>query len=954
MKALLLLSGLAAVRAQSSYYGGGLGDPVPDTCYRAIEHEIQLINAEMEKLWKDHHVAECKKTEDRDRVELELDMLASEIFVLTDEAVRCQGPGGNCGTFATANGPLSATMDKTLTGNFKASSTEHILTTACDADGTVDFGTAAGTASANAAAVEASFDGVAQAARLANGMVNHTTLSTKPTQDTLANPSAFISAKTNLKTYAEASVKYCYEVFRIDQNLQALLKVKENQIQDAAQGGHFFLQMNSQGKMRVNATARGTDADCAAAKGETDCGMVSVEQNLGMRPPWSGAGAEPEGHNYGGVSYCTWTGTECKDMCADGDPADCGATAMYCRADGANCKSMMKDIDLELRKCMDAKLEVEAKKAAMDLEESKLEQHREMYLRALGHWEEAQKDLNLRHERLDGLCKKAKAARKVWAGLYAISLDTASPGAISDFQAVIQTLSTAQLELSRPEFRHHFQQSSSPQNVENGLTFIQSGMKTMTDHRMKSKVVEKLHGISAKTGLKMADNVASFIQADSEEEQEQPTLLTSKVNGEEVAGTIMYVINSREEKAQEKVAALELKRDNCNQQLASAVSAVEVDQSEYDEAKMTVHKQRAQKDLRQQELYRAQQEEVAATTAYTEADADWDQWVEETNAEVEEARQEAVNMFNGNQEMYKGLESSTEIDPETTVRLKAICNRVYGALQDRLGALEHYQTTESARQKAIVDVLEGEKTAAQLAKNAANIAFINARDALGREETSPTHPATGSVEQRDLRQGELTNSKDALKDKRLECVDFLGDIEERVDAEKRQIQGLHELKGVLDQLVTGAHTYRTAAAQDWQTQTAGLDGGAAAEACLNEDDKATCQADTNCKWVDGLFCYPDLQTPDGVGYFGTVPGASPAGEVVKANDQSRLMSDFMDDLQSHALPHADYEGTRVRVPDGDTAQWNDPIDFGDGSSIFDSDGNANKAQLSAGNNPYPR
>merc|ERR1719453_1006830 len=128
----------------------------------------------------------------------------------------------------------------------------------------------------------------------------------------------------------------------------------------------------------------------------------------------------------------------------------------------------------------------------------------------------------------------------------------------------------------------------------------------MTDHRMKSKVVEKLHGISAKTGLKMADNVASFIQADSEEEQEQPTLLTSKVNGEEVAGTIMYVINSREEKAQEKVAALELKRDNCNQQLASAVSAVEVDQSEYDEAKMTVHKQRAQKDLRQQELYRAQ------------------------------------------------------------------------------------------------------------------------------------------------------------------------------------------------------------------------------------------------------------------------------------------------------------------------------------------------------------
>jgi len=907
MKAILLLSGLAAVEAQSSYYGGGLGDKVPDTCYRAIEIEIKLVNEAMEKLWKEHHINECKKTEDRDRVELELDMYASEIFVLMNSDVRCGTGSGDCDP-----------------NNFASNTPAEIITKSCDDDDSVDLSTAA--------SIEATMSGMGRQDRLFDGIDNNAIATAEPTRPSNAN---FIAAKTNLKNYAEASAKYCFEVFRIDQNLQALLKVNENQIQDAGQGGHFFLQMNSNSKKKANATAflesRKRTDPCAAAAGETDCNQISVEQPGGMRPPWTGGGDAPLGHNYGGVPFCTWTGTECKDVCA-GDPGagSCSDMAGYCKDDAGACSTMMNDIDLELKKCMDAKYQTEALKANMDWEESDLNRAMEIYERSLSHWTSAQKDLNLRHERLDGLCRKAKAARKVRAALDPVGIEDAdgSPGVVASYSTIISQLSTAQQELSRPDFRKYFQQTASPQSVSNTMTFVQTGMSK--EERTKAGIVRRLKDIHQRTGIQLAQNLVSFIQKES-----QPTAALLGTTGSTVLGTIMYTINERRTMAQEKAARMEAKRISCLADLEDAASLVNQRQAEYDERTLVVHRNRALKEQRRQELVRATQEATAAQVAYEEANTEWGNWQQETSQELLEAQDQRDQMQQENTAMYVVIDASSDIPPTTANRIKTVCDRVQGTLQDRVVQLENYRTQEDQRQQAIVGVLEDDRDAANFAKNQANTAWESARDALGVEaKVNPSAPATASRKDRDDARSALTSSKDADKNKKIECVDFLSDVDERIDEEQRQVAGLIELKGVLSHLLTtGAHSSRVAAAEGWGTIEAGLD---ADQGCLQIDDKTDCETfgSNSCEFVNGLFCYPKLAGVDGAGAFGTTQGASPAGEVVRTSGATpdQLMSDFMDELEGEALPHAGHAGSRVRVADDDTMPNNDPLDFGDGST----------------------
>lgn len=914
MKAILLLSGVTAVRAQSPYYMGGNGDQVPDTCYRAIEKEIKIIGDEIEQHWKNHHREECKKTENRDRVALELEMYAGEIFVLMNSDVRCggSGGGGNCAA-----------------DNFKSNSAEFILNNACDDDpATVDLSTAA--------TVESTFAGEGQGQKLAKGINRDASVAsptlgtdgatsngqldeTKPTREAMASDANFLAAKNDLKTYSEAATKYCFEVFRIDQNLQALLKVQENQIQDAGQGGHFFLQMNSRSKNRVDANStRGTDL-CATKTAQTDCNQLSIEQVGGMRPPFAGSGTQPTTHNYGGVPYCTWDNQQCSDRCtAPKGSGTCADLGGHCRDDGAGCKSMMYDIDLELRKCQDAYLGVEARKARLTYEESMLEKKMEVFQRTLTHWEDAQRDLRLRKDRLDGLCRKAKAARKAWAELDATAIDQTY---LDNLASAASTLSTAQLELGEPEMRQAFQQSANPSKVQSsvGNAFLQTGSA-------KEHVVKTFRDVAEKTGIKLADKVANFLQF---EKSEAPVLLSKKDGGgSEILGTIFYTIDTRLSLAQAKSSELATKRETCQKQLSDTATAADLAEGEFDEATLNVHKKRAEKEQRKVELDRATQEATAAKDAYDKAAADHAEWKTEVGVEMQEAHLQMTNMKDSNIAMFSVLDGNANVQDITKTRLKQICTNAWAALSDRYDDLVTWRGTEETRQARIVAALLQDKNEADAAKVAANAAWIAAKNALG-VEAIPPQPATAAILDRNDARATWTTKREAEKEKGEECDNFLTSVDERIDAERRQISGLHELKGLLSSmLAAGSHSYRVAGGEQWQIVKAQMES---AQDCLEIEERATCETHGNnaCKYVEELFCYPNLPGVDGIGYFGTVVGKPYAGEAVASTGTPEYMKDLMDRYSADSVGDSSYTYPRPDPgnEEGTPARFADQLDY---------------------------
>lgn len=365
----------------------------------------------------------------------------------------------------------------------------------------------------------------------------------------------------------------------------------------------------------------------------------------------------------------------------------------------------------------------------------------------------------------------------------------------------------------------------------------------------------------------------------------------------------MWVIRTRLDNANAKVVALKQKKASCEHDLHTSEMSVALEQSGFDEATLQVTTQRAKVKMLKDEFDQATREYEAATTAYDEANADYTEWSTASLAEVAEA-EAAWDAMKG---QYLALEAALTETGARKTAIESVCKGVRDSLGDRYTQLNAWQVAENTRQQAVVQRFLDAKNAAGMgtgdsgSKNtlqAASDALSAARTALGTEAFNGAG-ATGFIEARNQARGVLTNAKNDLKDDQQICNEFLASVEDRIDAELRQIAGLNQLKGTLSNLF--AYATRVGTTEEYEVQdgsvVACLDA-ATNEQCVTDQDAPKAPDGTlACSWVVDA-CLPNQ----------SVSAMAGVGDVVDANGSG--FNDVLATLKGRAADrNGNYEGT---------------------------------------------
>lgn len=874
---------LAKVSAPTPRFHGGQGDNPPDSCYRQIQHEIDLLSADMDRTYKEFEKTECKKAEYTNRATLTKQETADEIFNIMNDSVRCS----DCSSTSYTANDAQTIIASSCGANYK-------ITPVPDLTKLIRYADRSGTTA-------------------------ETNNPAEPTGD------AWETKKKNLKDYAEETAKYCYEVFRIDTNLQSIKRVHENKLQNAGGGGHFFLQTSSKEGTEIAAPMGDnnnpmTAGSCSQGTSETSCHSIVVQTT-----------------NFPGTtSFCTWDGATCSDVCdvSIGDPgiATCGDAGPHCRAEGNDCYNMIKDIDTELQQCATYETNVKTKIEELDQAKAAYDQEYRQYKVNLDIYLENMRTYNAHAEMLRGLCDKAKAAQL----MIDENVPTARPA--DTWSGKISELIVAKSKLESPEVRKVF----NPEPYQAAF-FLQEKMEAHEAVAMRTKVVSELYKIAQKTGLAEARLLAQFLST-----SRQPVILGGAIGASAAESSIFWTIHKRKTSAQNKITDLRETAKQCREDLDTDKSEFEIAVSELEVAEMDVHKSRAKLAQRLLELNEAKADYVSATNSHQEESDAKDAWKFRADNETEEAKLMADEMKTQNTALFAALTDGNFTGTSVRARIEGVCTRVQHVLEGRYLDLVNYRTLENTRRVDLVADLNTAKSAALSAQQSAQTAYNDESDDLGT--VGNTNAGVAASGYRKVREDKRTardgKNSDWSHTKRV-CNHLLDEVDARIENERRNVMGLIELEGVLSHLIGGTSA-RVAHAEHWQVQKNGLNTDSNSEywvgSCPTKSE-GECNEEPSCIW-DNYGCYPvSLWTgPDGNAYGSNgsnkVPGARYGtdqampfdGQTVTARDGDRDIKAATDERATDAEPDDGYEGASITnrpstVGGTDTPTPRDPLDF---------------------------